>query len=260
MEVIIQANAKAASELAGRLVAKTITRKGNAVLGLATGGTPVALYQEMIRHHRENGLDFSQVTTFNLDEYVNLAPEHPCSYRYFMNDNLFNHINIDKANTHVPEGMATDIVASCAAYEQEMKKAGGIDLQVLGIGSDGHIGFNEPTSSLASRTRIKTLTEETRRDNARFFNSIDEVPMHCITMGIGTIMESREVIFLAFGEAKADIVARMVEGPISSMVPASALQMHPNVKVFVDEAAAAKLTRIDYYKWVYRNKPVWQQF
>jgi glucosamine-6-phosphate deaminase len=260
MEVIIQSNAKTASELAGRLVAKTITNKANAVLGLATGSTPIKLYQEMIRHHQESGLDLSQVVTYNLDEYVNLSPEHHCSYRYFMNHNLFDHINIDKKNTHVPDGMAADIVASCLTYEKDIVASGGIDLQVLGIGSDGHIGFNEPTSSLASRTRIKTLTVETRQDNARFFNTIDEVPMHCITMGIGTIMESREVIFLAFGEAKADIVAQMVEGPITSMVPASALQMHPNVKVFVDDAAASKLTRKDYYNWVYSNKPSWQQY
>lgn len=177
-----------------------------------------------------------------------------------MNENLFDHINIRKENTHVPDGMAEDVPETCAAYEDAIRAVGGIDVQVVGIGGDGHIGFNEPGSSLASRTRIKTLTEETRQDNARFFDSIDQVPMHCITMGIGTIMDSRRILFLAFGERKSGIVRDATEGPITATVPASVLQLHPSVKVFLDEPAAAKLARYDYYKWVYDNKPEWQRF
>jgi glucosamine-6-phosphate deaminase len=260
MEIVIQPSVEEASIVAARLTAQLIGRKPNAVLGLATGSTPLPFYRELVRMHRQDGLDFSQVTTFNLDEYIGLKGDHPCSYRYFMDENLFNHINIRKENTHVPDGMSEDVPGSCATYEEEIRQAGGIDLQVLGIGGDGHIGFNEPGSSLASRTRIKTLTEETREDNARFFDSMDDVPMHCITMGIGTIMESRQIVFLAFSERKAGIVHEATEGPITATVPASVLQMHPNVKVFLDEPAAGKLARYDYYKWVYDNKPEWQQF
>jgi len=175
-------------------------------------------------------------------------------------ENLFRYVNIAPANIHVPDGMTKDIPGFCARYEGAIRAAGNIDLQVLGIGRDGHIGFNEPTSSLASRTRIKTLTAQTRRDNAKFFDSEANVPHHVITMGIGTIMESRQIMLLAFGEQKAHAVAHAVEGPVTAMCPASVLQLHPVVKIFLDEAAASRLTKVDYYRWVYDNKPDWQKF
>jgi glucosamine-6-phosphate deaminase len=227
MEIIIQPTPAEASVIAARIIAQLVRRKPDCVLGLATGSTPVATYKELIRMHREEGLDFSHVTTFNLDEYVGLPPEHAQSYHEFMRENLFRHINVNPQRIHIPNGMAADVPRQCAEYEESIRAAGGIDLQILGIGSDGHIGFNEPTSSLASRTRIKTLTERTRQDNARFFdNDLSQVPMHCITMGVGTIMECRQVLLLAFGANKANAVAEAVEGPISAMNPASILQMH----------------------------------
>ncbi len=259
MEVILKGTADEASEEAAQIVAGLLRRKPNAVLGLATGSTPLGLYRALIRMHREEQLDFSQVTTFNLDEYIGLPGDHPASYRYFMEENLFSGINMDPARIHIPDGMATDITGHCAAYEAAIADAGGIDLQVLGIGSDGHLGFNEPTSSLGSRTRIKTLTEETRQDNARFFDCMADVPQHCITMGMGTILESRVCLMLAFGDGKADAVSRCVEGPISAMTPASALQWHPNVHVLLDEAAASGLTRRAYYQHIYAQKPAWQR-
>jgi glucosamine-6-phosphate deaminase len=260
MEIIIQPTPEAGSIIAARIIAKLVRSKPDCVLGLATGSTPLGTYRELIRMHREDGLDFSKVTTFNLDEYVGLPPEHPQSYRAFMAENFFRHVNVDVKRTHIPDGMARDVPAECARYEAAIRAAGGIDLQLLGIGSDGHIGFNEPSSSLASRTRIKTLTERTRADNARFFEGdLAKVPVHCITMGVGTIMESREVLLLAFGANKAGAVAGAVEGPITAMNPASILQMHPVAKCVMDEAAATKLSRRDYYRWVYSQKPEWQR-
>ena len=259
MEIIIQADALSASRKAALVVARLVREKPNAVLGLATGSTPLKLYQELVRMHQEEGLDFRGVRTFNLDEYIGLAPDHEQSYRAFMDENLFSKINIDPANTHVPDGLANDIPASCADYEAAILAAGGIDLQVLGIGSDGHIGFNEPTSSFASRTRIKTLTQETVQDNARFFDGDESrVPHHCITMGIGTIMEARRVILLAFGDHKAEAIADMVEGPVAAIAPASILQHHQVAKVFIDDGAASKLRLADYYRWIYQHKPDWQ--
>lgn len=259
MEVIIKSDAQAASVAAARVVARLVREKPNAVLGLATGSTPLTLYKELIRLHREEGLDFSAVRTFNLDEYIGLEKEHPQSYYTFMWENLFSQINIKPENVHIPDGMAADVPASCAAYEREIVAAGGIDLQVLGIGSDGHIGFNEPTSSFASRTRIKTLTRQTVADNARFFDGDEaKVPHHCITMGIGTIMDARMNLMLAFGAGKAGAISTMVEGPVASMMPASILQHHPAAKVFIDEAAASELKLFDYYRWVYDGKPDWQ--
>ncbi|MEO7317349.1 MAG: glucosamine-6-phosphate deaminase, partial [Chthoniobacteraceae bacterium] len=205
-------------------------------------------------------LDFSRVRTFNLDEYVSLPHEHPQTYHAFMQENLFRHINVPRENIRIPNGLAADVAAECAAYEAAIRAAGGIDLQVLGIGTDGHIGFNEPSSSLASRTRIKTLTARTRSDNARFFGSADEVPIHVITMGVGTIMDARQVLMLAFGEGKAKAIADAVEGPVMAMNPASILQMHPVAKCLIDEAAASKLARLEYYHWVFDHKPEWQRF
>ena len=254
MEIIIQPTAEAATSVAARVIARLLNEKPNAVIGLATGSTPLLLYRALI----EMKLDWSRVTTFNLDEYIGLPKAHPQSYHSFMWENLFRHLNIAPENVHIPDGNAKDIPGFCTAYEQRIRDAGGIDLQVLGIGTDGHIGFNEPTSSLASRTRIKTLTPQTRQDNARFFASLDEVPTHCITMGIGTIMEARQNLMLAFGANKAHAIAEAVEGPITSINPASILQMHPDAKFCLDAEAAAELKRAEYYQWVYDNKPEWQ--
>jgi glucosamine-6-phosphate deaminase len=208
--------------------------------------------------HREDRLDFSKATTFNLDEYVNLDPTHPASYHQFMEENFFSHVNLRRESVHIPDGMVADVPAHCAEYERAIRKAGGIDLQILGLGSDGHLGFNEPGSSLASRTRIKTLTERTRSDNARFFTGAQEVPHHVITMGLGTIMESRMCLLLAFGKGKAQAVAASVEGPVTASVPGSLLQFHPQVKVLLDAESASSLTRAEYYQGVYQNKPSWQ--
>lgn len=234
---------EAMSEHAAGIVAERLRKKPALVLGLATGGTPLGTYGVLIRMHRENGLDFSKVTTFNLDEYIGLPCTHPQSYRRFMEENFFQHVNVDRRFMYVPDGMAPDIEAHCEWYEEEIRRAGGLDVQILGIGRNGHIAFNEPGSSLGSRTRIKPLTEETRRDSVRFFASMDEVPTHAITMGIGTIMEARELILLASGEEKADAVKAAVEGPITAIVPASIMQMHRRAYVVVDEAAASRLSR-----------------
>ena len=260
MEIIIQPTPEAGSIIAAQIIAKLVRTKPDCVLGLATGSTPLATYRELVRMHREDGLDFSKVTTFNLDEYVGLPPEHPQSYHAFMDEHFFRHVNVPRASIHIPDGMARDVPAECARYEAAIVAAGGIDLQLLGIGTDGHIGFNEPSSSLASRTRIKTLTERTRADNARFFGGdLARVPFHCITMGVGSIMAAREVLMLAFGANKADAVAAAAEGPITGMNPASVLQMHAVAKCVVDEAAAEKLSRRDYYRWVFDHKPDWQR-
>ena len=256
MEIIIQPTQQAATDIAARIIARLLHDKPNAVLGLATGSTPLSLYRTLIAMN----LDWSRVTTFNLDEYIGLPRDHAQSYHSFMWENLFRQINIAEKNIHIPDGNAPDIPKFCREYEQQILAAGGIDLQVLGIGTDGHIGFNEPSSSLASRTRIKTLTQQTCRDNARFFGSEESVPHHVITMGIGTIMEARENLLLAFGTHKARAVAEAVEGPITSLSPASILQMHPVVKVILDEPAAADLKRSEYYRWVYASKPAWQAF
>ena len=231
MEVIILPSKEDCAKLGGQLIFNLVKDNPECVLGLATGSTPVPLYEELIRLHKENNLSFSNVTSFNLDEYIGLSKNHPCSYRYFMQEQLFDSVDINFNSTHVPNGLVDDIQAECEAYEQSILDAGGIDLQILGIGSDGHIGFNEPCSSLSSRTRMKTLTGETIKDNARFFESENDVPRHCITMGVGTILDTKSVLLFAFGEGKSDVISKAIEGPISSMVPASALQLHPKVKV-----------------------------
>ncbi|MGC9942143.1 MAG: glucosamine-6-phosphate deaminase [Verrucomicrobiota bacterium] len=256
MEIIIQPTAEDATGIAAQLIARRLKEKPDLVLGLATGSTPLTLYRQLV----ELKLDWRKVKTFNLDEYIGISPQHPQSYHNFMWENLFRHVNISVKNVHIPDGMAKDIPASCEQYERQIKAAGGIDLQVLGIGTDGHIGFNEPTSSLASRTRMKTLTPQTIRDNARFFGREDKVPHHVITMGIATILEARQNLLLAFGSKKATAIAEAIEGPISAMTPASVLQLHADTKVFLDSAAATELRRADYYRWVYDHKPQWQQF
>jgi len=247
MRVIVEPTKEGVSRRAAQFVASLVRKRPNCVLGLATGGTPLGMYAELIRMHREEGLDFSRVVTFNLDEYVGLAATHPQSYRYFMQQNLFDHINIDPRDTHVPDGRALDFEAYCEQYERLISDEGGIDLQVLGIGSDGHIAFNEPGSSLGSRTRLKSLTEETVRDNARFFGSEEAVPRLAITMGVGTILESRQCLLLAAGAHKAKAIRETIEGPITAQITASALQLHRDVIAILDEEAARLLERRDYY-------------
>ena len=243
MEVIIKESYERISQLAARIIADLVKHRPRASLGLATGSTPLGAYQELVRMHREEGLDFSQIVTFNLDEYVGLAEDNDQSYHYFMWENFFKHINIVPANVHIPDGNAEDLEEACEHYEMEIDDHGGVDVQLLGIGSNGHIAFNEPGSSLGSRTRIKTLTRQTRQDNARFFSSIDEVPKYCVTMGIGTILEARKLLLLASGANKAEAVAAALEGPITASVPASAVQLHPDVTFIIDKAAAASLKR-----------------
>jgi glucosamine-6-phosphate deaminase len=255
MEIIVKDSPEEMSKTAARVVARTLNSKPNAVLGLATGSTPLGLYKELVRMHQEEGLDFSQVTTFNLDEYVGLTHKHPQSYHYFMYENLFRHINIPKQNIYIPSGTTDNYEAFCKWYEQRIVESGGIDLQILGIGSDGHIAFNEPTSSLGSRTRIKTLARQTIEDNARFFSAPDEVPVYAITMGVGTILEAHKIILLAHGKHKADAVAAAIEGPVTSKVTASALQLHRDVMFIVDRDAASALDMLDYYEWIQAKMP-----
>lgn len=255
MEIRILGSYEALSRSAAKVVKDTLNSKPNAVLGLATGSTPLGLYQELVRMHREEGLDFSQVTTFNLDEYVGLRQDDPQSYHHFMHENLFRHINIARQNIYIPSGTTDNYEAFCSWYEQRIVECGGIDLQILGIGSDGHIAFNEPTSSLGSRTRIKTLAKQTIEDNARFFERPEDVPVYAITMGVGTILDAKRIMLLAAGENKAEAVAAAVEGPVTSMITASALQLHRDSTVYLDNTAAQSLRMRDYYEWVDAHRP-----
>jgi glucosamine-6-phosphate deaminase len=255
MEVIIQKTYEDMSRTAAREVADILNAKPNAVLGLATGTTPLGLYQELARMHKRGELDFSHVSTFNLDEYVGLPVTHPQSYHHFMHENFFEHLNIPPQNIHIPSGTTNNYRAFCQWYEQRVSDLGGIDVQVLGIGADGRIGFNEPGSSLSSRTRLKTLAESTIDEIARSFPRRGDVPIYAITMGVGTIMEARKCILLASGSNKASAIAAAVEGPITAMVTASALQLHPDTKVFLDDQAASGLKMREYYDWVCQKKP-----
>ena len=250
MEVIILPDPKAVAKRAADIVEAQVTQMPDSVLGLATGSSPVGLYKQLIRRHDEHGLSFANVSTFNLDEYIGIPAEHPQSYRSFMNEQLFDRIDIELARTHVPDGMAENPLAVGPAYEESIAEAGGIDLQILGIGSDGHIGFNEPTSSLRSRTRVKTLTRQTLEDNSRFFSPDEFQPKLAITMGIATILEARRILLIATGEGKAQAIRDTVEGPLSAFVPASALQWHERATLVVDEAAASGLQHASYYKFV----------
>ena len=259
MEIFILPDVESASESAALVVAHQVKAKPDCVLGLATGRTPVTLYRELIRLHAID-LDFSRVTTFNLDEYVGLPASHLQSYRHFMDSEFFLHINIKRENTHLPNGCASDLRQECRDYETRIRDAGGIDLQVLGLGSNGHVGFNEPTGSLGSRTWVKILSQNTIRDNSGLFENPDEVPKHCITMGIGTIMEASHNLLLAFGPKKTRALAAMIEGPVTSMCPASALQFHPRVTVVADESAAAGLAHLDHYRWIEQHKLEWQDY
>ncbi len=240
-QVLVLPSVQAASIKAAEIFDQAIREAPQIVLGLATGGTPVACYQELIRRHREEGLDFSAVTTFNLDEYIGLPPDHPQSFRTFMREQLFDHINIDPERTHVPNGLAEDLTSHAAAYEEAIRQAGGIQLQLLGIGHNGHIAFNEPGASIDSRTRVVQLTDSTIQNNARFFDAVDEVPHEGVTMGIGTILEAKRIVMLATGAGKAEAVQLALQGPIHSDHPASLLRAHSNVTFVLDPTAASKL-------------------
>lgn len=258
MEVIILPTEHDVSELVATRLQNLIAKKPDSVIGLPTGATPLQVYKKLIQSFKENKIDFQKITTFNLDEYLGLGPKDPNSYFSFMKEVFFDHININIHNTHVLDGLTVDVAKECDQYENSIHHAGGIDLQLLGIGHDGHIAFNEPGSALRSRTRIKALTKETRQANSKYFGSLDHVPTHVLTMGVETILEAKECLLMAFGEHKSRAIAKMVEGAISSSCPASALQFHPNTKIIIDEQAASKLSRVNYYKSVFENKPEWQ--
>jgi glucosamine-6-phosphate deaminase len=250
MKVVILEDPAAVAHYGLGIFRDQLASRPDSVFGLATGSTPLSLYRELISSNRRGEISFRQVKTFNLDEYMDLPPNHPQSYRHFMDREFFRHTDIDPANTRVPPGDARNPLIACQEYEQAIRDAGGIDIQLLGIGRNGHIGFNEPTSCLTSRTRVKTLTAQTIADNARFFSADEFQPQLSITMGIGTIMEARLVVMLATGANKAAAVKAMVEGPVSAWCPASALQMHPATVLIVDEAAAGKLTDPGFFKHI----------
>ena len=261
MEVIVRPHGDAACVFAARLIAARMQKGSATTLGLATGRSMERIYAELVRMHREEGLDFSGCTTFNLDEYIGLEPKDPNSYRSYMEHHLFSKVNIDRARTHLPDGQVSDGVSEGARYEDTIRMAGGIDLQLLGIGQTGHIGFNEPASSLMSRTRAKTLTPQTREQNAAVFGGDpDAVPSRAMTMGVGTILDARELLLVATGSAKAAVLAAAVEGPVTAMVSASAIQLHPACRIIVDADAAARLQLRRYYDWVFENEPEWAAF
>lgn len=255
-EVVILDSRAAAGALVADEIVRLVDEVRNPVLGLATGSTPLPVYEAL--RERLAGHDVSHVRGFALDEYVGLDVTHPESYRSVITREVIEPLGLDPELIRVPNGALETVRHAGDDYEREIIDAGGVDLQILGIGTDGHIGFNEPGSSFASTTRLKTLTEQTRADNARFFDSLDEVPRHCITQGLGTILRARHLVLLAFGVAKAEAVAAALEGPVSAMIPASAVQLHPHVTVVVDEAAASRLELADYYRYSYENKPSWQ--
>ncbi|WGD38019.1 glucosamine-6-phosphate deaminase [Lysinibacter sp. HNR] len=256
-EVIIVKSLDEAGELAAQHITSLIQKKPDAVLGLATGSTPLPVYKALHRRVQQHGVDLSRVRGFALDEYVGISPDHPQSYRTVITNEVVTPLGLNPDLVQTPRGELAGIRNAGERYDADIRAAGGIDVQILGVGTSGHIGFNEPGSSLGSRTRVTTLTEQTRIDNARFFDSIDDVPTHSITQGVGTILEARHLILLAFGERKAEVLARCVEGPVSSSIPGSAIQLHPHVTVLVDEAAASQLVHADYYRRAFSNVPEW---
>jgi|SRR6187431_1547695 glucosamine-6-phosphate deaminase len=255
-EIVIVADAAAAGAIVADEIARLVRANPEAVLGLATGSTPVPVYAAL--PSRLAGVDVSRVRGFALDEYVGLDPAHPESYRSVLTREVVEPLGLDPARVFVPNGSLDGIEHAGDDYERALAEAGGVDLQILGIGTDGHIGFNEPGSSFASATRVKTLTRQTRQDNARFFDSIDDVPRHCITQGLGTILRARHLVLLAFGKGKAEAVAGAVEGPVTASLPASAIQLHPHATVVIDDAAASDLRFREYYRYTFANKPDWQ--
>lgn len=260
MEVIIRKDVEAAAQLTALLIETALRAKPHLVLGLATGRTMERLYRILADKHQHESLDFSLASTFNLDEYIGLPVEDVHSYRSYMELHLFRHINIDRRNTHLPNGTAEDLDRECLVYEELIKEFGGIDIQLLGIGHTGHIGFNEPLSAMQSRTRCKALTQDTIEQNQGLFDIPSKMPRRAITMGVGTILESKRCLMLVTGAEKAEVVAKAVEGPITTMISASALQLHPRCTVIVDEAAAAGLKNQEYYRWIFDNEPEWQQY
>lgn len=251
MLLVLKANSEELGREAGRVVANALRRNPALRLGLATGSTMLGMYQELVRLHKDEKLDFSRTLTFNLDEYLGLTANHPQSFRHFMRHNFFDHVNVTPGNIYIPDGaIQGNYQHYCATYEQAIRNAGGIDLQILGIGRNGHIGFNEPTSSLGSRTRLKVLSKETIQDNRKFFASEKEVPQCAITMGIGTILESKRILLLASGPSKAAAIANAIEGPLTASVTASALQLHEDVTFLVDREAGALLKQQEYYQRV----------
>ncbi|MGG3804488.1 glucosamine-6-phosphate deaminase [Metabacillus fastidiosus] len=243
MKLIVVKNSDEMSKLAAEKMLAVIKEKFNATIGLATGGTPKGVYAELRKDHQANGTSYGQIKTVNLDEYVGLSPDDPNSYHYYMNEEFLSHINIKEENIHLPNGIADDLQTECKRYEEIISSLGGIDLQLLGIGHNGHIGFNEPGTSFESRTHLVHLTEETIQANSRYFDSIDDVPTKALTMGIKTILESNEIILVANGKEKAKAIKFLVEDPIDELVPASALRSHANVTIIVDEAAASLLQK-----------------
>jgi glucosamine-6-phosphate deaminase len=239
MKIIEVKNYQEMSGIAAKYIIEKVQANPNLHLGLATGGTPVGIYSNLIEDHKKNGTSYSNVTTFNLDEYVGITGENPNSYRYYMDDHLFNHIDLQKSNTYVPRGNAADIQKECVDYEELMAMHGGVDLQILGIGSNGHIGFNEPGTAFSSKTHIVTLAPSTRKANARFFNSLEEVPTEAITMGISTIMKSKEILLLISGESKSEALRRLLTGGVDESFPASVLKNHPCVTIIADKEAIA---------------------
>ncbi|MDT5096378.1 MAG: glucosamine-6-phosphate deaminase [Mycobacterium sp.] len=254
MEVIIRQHEQECGVTVADIFDRAV-RSGSTTLGLATGSSPLSVYQDLIRRHREEGLMFSRARAFLLDEYVGLPPSHPQSYAHVIRAEFTDHLDIDSAHVHSPNGVADDIVAAAEQYDALITRLGPVDVQLLGIGANGHIGFNEPGSSLGSRTRVATLTEQTRQDNARFFESVDEVPRHVITQGLGTISAARHLVLIATGTHKAAAVAAAVEGPVTASCPASVLQLHPHVTVVVDETAASRLDNADFYRYAMRHPP-----
>lgn len=259
MEVVILGSSAEIGCVAADAIESLLAVKPDAVLGLATGSSPLPIYDELAARCAAGRLSFARARGFTLDEYVGLPPDHPERYRNVIDTTFADRVDFAPGAVRGPDGLAADIPGACAAYEHAIREAGGIDLQILGIGTDGHIGFNEPGSSLASRTRIKTLTRQTRVDNARFFGGdVDAVPTHCLTQGLGTIMAARHVVLVATGRNKAEAVHHLVEGAVSAMWPATVLQHHPHTTVLIDDAAARRLQLADYYRETYRSKPGWQ--
>ena len=257
-EVVIVENEAAAGVLIAASIRALIEARPDAVLGLATGSTPIPVYQALAASFAAAPLDVSRVRGFALDEYVGLPAGHPESYRQVITREVVEPLGLTAANIHVPDGSLATIEHAGADYEQAILDAGGVDVQILGIGRTGHLGFNEPGSSFGSLTRVKTLTEKTRIDNARFFDTPDQVPMHCVTQGLGTILRARHLVLLAFGAGKADAIAAAVEGAMTASQSGSAIQLHPHVTVVVDAAAAGKLANRDYYEHAWAHKPAWQ--
>lgn len=261
MEIVICPSESAVGEVAAAKIAQVAQAvPGAPVLGVATGSSPLGVYRALAELVAAGRLQLGEAHVFALDEYVGLPPGHPESYAEVIRRTVTEPLGLNPARVHVPNGFADDLSTAGAAYEDAISAAGGVDVQLLGVGANGHVGFNEPTSSLGSRTRVKTLARKTREDNARFFDSLDQVPMHCVTQGLGTIMDARHVVLVAQGAGKAEAIAAIVEGPVTALWPGSVLQFHPRATIVIDEPAASRLKLADYYRETDAAKPDWQRF